>query len=43
MIELPGGGRLYTEDEPMPTVEELIASMTPEWVTRRDARREDDL
>lgn len=30
MIELPGGGRLYTEDEPMPTVEELIASMTPE-------------
>lgn len=30
MIELPDGGRLYTEDEPMPTVEELIASMTPE-------------
>ena len=30
MIELPDGGRLYTEDEEMPTVEELIASMTPD-------------
>lgn len=30
MIELPDGGRLYAEDEEMPTVEELIAAMTPE-------------
>ena len=31
MIELPDGGRLYAEDEEMPTVEELIVvAMTPE-------------
>lgn len=25
MIELPDGGRLYAEDEPMPTVENSVA------------------